>query len=469
MPGRNDPCPCGSGKKFKKCCLQKDKSNPIVPTPSPPKKPAPLPKVKATPPPKVKVHAPEPPPPDPLQEAFDRMWEDFESRDYEGQTALFLELLDDEEMMVDNTAVEMLSEIQQEAAMRGEWERFRELVMTLRERRPELYEQGAVTYLSWIISLILAAGQYDAVQPLALEIGRRASQDLDIFNMAFEELAYHGDYETLLEMHRQGWPGVRESEDILPWGISEFGERGVRYEIYHYVTNASDPDPNDPAFLERVQFYFEDPNTDYLTSVVDALAGRNLRSWSVKDFEMRSPKNKGRVRGEGEKQDRDPAVDNLWQLSLEFLAYLCQEEGVPFSRADMARAEIITYFAKRHRGDLNSQVSMLDRAMGRKPPRKPPKPEHPLCFERVTLDTHLGGMLDFLTAQHCRVAATFEITPAWLRFLQTKELIDEKQNQRTLEQITPLRDVLLKLWENLKEYTVLARAMQAWPEKPKSE
>jgi uncharacterized protein YecA (UPF0149 family) len=23
-PGRNDPCPCGSGKKFKKCCANKD-------------------------------------------------------------------------------------------------------------------------------------------------------------------------------------------------------------------------------------------------------------------------------------------------------------------------------------------------------------------------------------------------------------------------------------------------------------
>lgn len=22
QPGRNDPCPCGSGKKFKKCCLR---------------------------------------------------------------------------------------------------------------------------------------------------------------------------------------------------------------------------------------------------------------------------------------------------------------------------------------------------------------------------------------------------------------------------------------------------------------
>ena len=24
-PGRNDPCPCGSGKKYKKCCWGKDK------------------------------------------------------------------------------------------------------------------------------------------------------------------------------------------------------------------------------------------------------------------------------------------------------------------------------------------------------------------------------------------------------------------------------------------------------------
>ena len=27
MPGRNDPCPCGSGKKYKKCCAQSDAAN----------------------------------------------------------------------------------------------------------------------------------------------------------------------------------------------------------------------------------------------------------------------------------------------------------------------------------------------------------------------------------------------------------------------------------------------------------
>ncbi len=25
--GRNDPCPCGSGKKYKKCCLGKDEQD----------------------------------------------------------------------------------------------------------------------------------------------------------------------------------------------------------------------------------------------------------------------------------------------------------------------------------------------------------------------------------------------------------------------------------------------------------
>jgi len=27
-PSRNDPCPCGSGKKYKKCCMFKDRPQP---------------------------------------------------------------------------------------------------------------------------------------------------------------------------------------------------------------------------------------------------------------------------------------------------------------------------------------------------------------------------------------------------------------------------------------------------------
>ena len=39
-PGRNDPCPCGSGLKYKKCCLPKDEAaaaaaRPPAPPPAP--------------------------------------------------------------------------------------------------------------------------------------------------------------------------------------------------------------------------------------------------------------------------------------------------------------------------------------------------------------------------------------------------------------------------------------------------
>ncbi|MCU0241195.1 MAG: SEC-C domain-containing protein [Vicinamibacteria bacterium] len=26
QPGRNEPCPCGSGQKYKRCCLEKDEA-----------------------------------------------------------------------------------------------------------------------------------------------------------------------------------------------------------------------------------------------------------------------------------------------------------------------------------------------------------------------------------------------------------------------------------------------------------
>ena len=32
QPGRNDPCPCGSGNKYKKCCLEKDEAARVAAT-----------------------------------------------------------------------------------------------------------------------------------------------------------------------------------------------------------------------------------------------------------------------------------------------------------------------------------------------------------------------------------------------------------------------------------------------------
>src|SRR6266511_2438537 len=90
--GRNDPCPCGSGKKYKKCCLTQDQeteasrlaqSAPPPDSASPPHPP----------------EAPPPQPPDPLSNQRNARWKEFESQKGEGQVAVFLNLLEEGELM----------------------------------------------------------------------------------------------------------------------------------------------------------------------------------------------------------------------------------------------------------------------------------------------------------------------------------------------------------------------------------
>ena len=170
--GRNDPCPCGSGKKYKKCCLGKDQAaaerpaNPaavllssgetnLVPALPPRQQPAPRPK----PPPR--------PPPDPRLERFRGALAGVRVAGRAGRLAVFLKTLDDPELMVDE---QRLRDAERPAAGRikaGERSRFAELVETLRQRRPEVFEESARYYLSWLMQDAVADGRPDLV------LGRR--------------------------------------------------------------------------------------------------------------------------------------------------------------------------------------------------------------------------------------------------------------------------------------------------------
>src|SRR5437762_997100 len=116
--GRNDPCPCGSGKKYKKCCWSKDQEEAARAAPD--LEPSPLPPAAfSTPPLSPEALAP-PPPKTPQQEKEDARWNQFESQDYEGRVALFLQTLEEPELMSNELAFEMLSQLQPEAVNRSE-------------------------------------------------------------------------------------------------------------------------------------------------------------------------------------------------------------------------------------------------------------------------------------------------------------------------------------------------------------
>ena len=145
--GRNDPCPCGSGKKYKKCCMEKDQEAARVL----PNAHARLSPTGDTP----KFNADEPL--DPQVEALNARLEAFEALDdYEEQIALFIQTLDEDGLMDDEMAFDMLSTIDEHSLEHGDHDRLDALLEKLRERLPEVYAHDApiiwngVWPISWL-------------------------------------------------------------------------------------------------------------------------------------------------------------------------------------------------------------------------------------------------------------------------------------------------------------------------------
>ncbi len=281
-------------------------------------------------------------------------WEEFQAQDSAGLLAVYLKTVDDPELMDDEMAFEMLSRLYADAIENGGRSRFDEWVAVLRERRPEVYDEGAPYYLSLSLNNALAEGRTEAVRPLALELAARAGRDIDTVHRSLEALAYHGQLAVLVEAMRIAWPDVKSSSNIVPWGVSEFAEEGSAYEIYDYLEHTPAPNPDDLVLLERVRFFFDDPNLDFLRQFIGDVAGQNTHEWKVGDFALkrRRQRQDDWDDDEEEKEERsDPGAENLVRLIAEFIGYLRRQEGVPFSRGQLVRREL--YPRRRRTGVYN--------------------------------------------------------------------------------------------------------------------
>ena len=367
--------------------------------------------------------------------------------------------------MTDDLAFAMLNTLHSDAVNSGDRARFTECVDALRERRPEVFDKSAQYYLSWCLHDALAESRQEVVSSLARELAARAGRDIDTFNRARDALGYHGELSVLVEALRIAWPLVKSSNDIVPWGISEIAQTGVDHEIFDYLEHTASPDPADAVLLDRVHFFIEEPREDYLREFIDDLTGESGREWQAGDFAL-SPRKSSRDDWGDEQEERqtpDQGAINLSRLISAFVGYLRREEGVPFPRGDLVRQELYRYFVRRHEGKLDPRPSMLEQVMHpKKKLPKPPRSAHPLCPERVTLDVHLAGIMDMMNARYYSAAALFQAMPAWLRFLESRRLIDAGTSKKVEAELLPLHATLLRIWEQYPDDPLLYRQGQAW-------
>ena len=108
---------------------------------------------------------------------------------------------------------------------------------------------------------------------------------------------------------------------------------------------------------------------------------------------------------------------------------------------------------------------MLEAMMGpRKQISKPKfhKPHHLLSPDRKTLDNYLARLLYFVNPQRYKVAATIELIPAWLRFLELRRLIDDQLREKTLFELERLNTDLLKVWRKYPADPSLQQGIKRW-------
>ena len=303
----------------------------------------------------------------------------------------------------------------------------------------------------------VATGRYEDAWALTEEMGAIPDNDIDIFQNALDRLAYHGQLNTLVEISRKAWSTVKNSDEIVYWGIEAFAEQATNFEILHYVENNAMPFHDDPELCERLRFFDieRDPDrlNEYITLLIEGIDIQKI------DAEIRASTD---------------FEQKLIRILIAFLGYLRRVENVPYCRGELAREQLQEYLCARRAGDLEPDESAFDIADTRlfdifeRPKRRKRKthwhhPAHPFCPDMQTLDQHLGNLLNPLNPQHYKIAATIELLPAWLRFLASHNFIDDQQARQTQENLRYLYDALLSLRDKTLFDPILLRNLErAW-------
>jgi hypothetical protein len=506
--GRNDPCHCGSGKKYKKCCMEKDEAASRASQEQTLEYDEDFDNDGETEDdmtfqPDDSSSPPMPVPKDKNQmnlELFDdddyddddeddhatasdeqtakQRWKEFERQNYEGKISLFLKTLEEPQLMDDEMAFAMLDTLRQETSAHNERDRYDALVEQLRERLPKVYAKSAHFYLENCITNAVIAGRFERIPAFMNELAARAGRDIDIFDNVVTQLAYHNRLSTLIDAMHIGWPLVNHSGEIVPWGVDEFADQAVKFLVFDYIERHPAAATGDAELFERIKFYSQ-IDIERINKFIAILSGQSGRQWTRDDFTFKPRKRQPR---DGHDDDNGikipkPIQQHLFDLSLEFQRYLCRGQNVPLTKSELGREQIVNYAIKRLAGELEPRLSMLEAAFNKpKPKTRPPEfymrgdenSVNWLCPDRETFDHFLSRLFDFFNPQPYKAAATFEILPFWLRFLETRQLLSASLHEKTLHDLSKLVAHLRELFRKMSADPALHAAMNTWDETAKA-
>ena len=462
MTGRNDPCPCGSGKKYKKCCLRKDKkaearqAQNALALPSQEILPDdlglesfeerdpnifPLPVIKEE-------------DPDPLMERKNAFWEQFmEASDEEKWDLATHMLMKEPELYDDEIVFEIGDDLFQQVMETGEIERYQQLLNQFAEKAAEAYEKELQYILEWRAALALREGNDEALAHHFYQFSPLAGDKIDTYYRIVKALRYHGKLDILYQGMRQARPFVAEGDGLVHWAYDEFVEKLATLAPLYLLERNPHLTIDDPTLQQHMAEYEIEIKPESMSLYLDYLSGRKTPDWQVTDFT---------------ESDSDSLETNPTYLLTAFVYYAHHVEGIVVTRAQMAREELNRYFLQQREKELGEAEDDYNfrptRRRKRKLKGKPKKPvtQHPLVPDAKMLDEFMGRSMGFLSFNHYEMGALFELMPTWLRFLCHYHLLEDDVRQQTLKALHYLKEPFMKIVGQLSA-PVLPENLLDWP------
>ena len=405
--GRNDPCPCGSGKKHKMCCLGK------APPPEPePSEPDPEPDDGAL----ADDEAEEAPAEGDNASDRDReederwrhFWDEYGDARLDEKLRMARGVIDEKPSFEGELAFELLSELIDPLVKAGQTAEAEALLDHVEQQHPDAVEQELGYFMSWRVEIALAAGG-DVRTPL-LRFAADPCRDIDRFFRLTDMLRYHGRSDELLDALRLARPLIHESDELMPHAQLEVDQLAV----YLAVDQALVDNPNlavDDAALREALEPVLGMDIDWLARIIEHRSGRATRAWTREDFPAGRP--------------NEATASSLALLAHELVVFLCSEHGWPRGRAELARSAITEHLVQRAEDQTPPPSAKRTRKKGKRGRAKSPGPQL-LMPTPESADEFAARAIDMFSLRYHYAGAFLQAIPLWVRLLADRGLVSEK-------------------------------------------
>lgn len=250
---RNDPCPCGSGAKYKRCCLAKDEVAGRQQTAPPsaakarsgPELGAPRPTAVAVPP---RESTP-----------AERWWEAWidsvvEAKGADARLDLARRALAEAPPPDGEFLYESFDPVLVDLERAGRHADRIALIEQIEARFPHAFQECAHYFAHTRFESALEVAGVDLVEE-ARRMGPHVAKVSDLFVPVPSRLAWQGSIAALRALTDAAWPAMRDSLDLLDWAVDEWAAVGIGAVILDHLERDSDLAPDHPSLRRDLALY----------------------------------------------------------------------------------------------------------------------------------------------------------------------------------------------------------------------